>query len=545
MGKIKKLFSNISTSLKETYRKFPITIIAIFLLTIVIVFGEDFLLADNVLEHLVCIGSFSIVGILFSETYSKEKKFKVLGTILSIVIAIIIDYVRKCIVINDMLFNRIQVAYVSSLILLTIYKMSKKSELEFKEYTIKVFANLFKTGIVYAILNIAIVITLSIFIVLILDNGHWNLLWKTLELLLGFYYFPAVINSFSNTTEEVGKFIKRLILYVCTPFALILISIIYIYLVKITIRGELLHNAIFFILALIFATAFPLVVMLKNYEDNKVIKCITKAITYLYIPCIFLEIYAMNIRVADYGLTKSRYMAYMLIIFEVIFIGLLIFKNSKNLSKSILAFMVLILIGTITPLNVNSVTNISQLKRMQKYLSKVSSFEELSSEDKDECYYIYVYFKIEDNIEYLEEKIENNLLDEIVNYKKDYSFYDSTEYIYCSEEINELDISEYSKMYKFEDEYGYSEECNDYSKYKVTNNLKTIHLEIDIEKFIQKMVEAKKDYYMDEHDVFRKNNILNTNKKEYVILLTNFSTRYVPNTKEIEYLRIDGYILEK
>lgn len=545
MEKIKKLFSNISASLKETYKKFPITIIAICLLTLILVFGEDLFLKHYAINHIAYIGSLFIIGVFFSETYCEKKKFKLLGTIISFIIAVVFDRIKEVTQINDMLLDRIQIAYASTILGLTLYKLAKKSELEFKEYVIKVFSNLFKTSIVYAILNIAIIITLSIFIVLILDGNHWSILWKILELLVGFYYFPAIINSFSNTTEEVGKFIKRLILYVCTPFALILISIIYVYLVKITISGELLHNAIFFILALIFATAFPLVVMLKNYEENKVIKGITKAITYLYIPCIFLEIYAMSIRVADYGITKSRYMAYMLIIFEVIFIGLLIFKNAKNLNKSILAFIVLVLIGTITPLNVNSVADRSQLKRMQKYLSAANTFEELSKEDKNECYSIYIHFWSEENVDYLKEKMGNNIVEQIAEYKQDYSSYDSTEYIYCSEDINELDISEYSMMYKFEDDYDYGSECDDYSKYKITNNLKTINLEIDMKSFIEKMADAKDDYYLDEHDVFRENNILNTNKKEYVVLLTNFSSRYMPDTEEVEYLRINGYILEK
>ena len=46
-----------------------------------------------------------------------------------------------------------------------------------------------------------------------------------------------------------------------------------------------------------------------------------------------LQIIAMNVRVADYGLTESRYMGYLLIAFEVIFIALMIIKKAKYLDK--------------------------------------------------------------------------------------------------------------------------------------------------------------------------------------------------------------------
>lgn len=544
MGKIKKLFSKISTSIKETYQNFPITIILIYLLTIIFVVGYDFIFSDEILERIMLIGSLTAVGTFFSENYCTNKKTKTLGTIISLIVAVIFDNAINSEIVNEMLLARILTAYVSTALLLTLYKLVKKSEIEFKEYVIKVFANLFKTGILYAILNIGIIIVFSVFIVLILDGDHWDVLWRVLELIVGFYYIPALINSFSNTKEDIGKFVKNLILYVCTPLVLILISIIYLYLVKIAFSGELLHKSLFFILSLIFATAFPLVVMLKNYEENKVIRNIVKSVPFLYIPCIILQIYAMGIRVSEYGLTESRYMAYMLVILEIIFMSLLVIKNSKYLNKSILVLIGLILIGTITPLNFENVTNISQVKRMEKYLETVQSFDELSEKEKSECYSVYRYFRIKDSLDYLKNKIGENKVQEISEYKDDYYYYEETKSAYYSEDLVELDVSEYSKLYKMVEDYSYNRN-NDYSKFRITNDKKTIYAEVDLESFVQKMIDAKENSNLDADEIFRTSNVLKTNDSNYVFVVTYLSTTYSSATKEIDYLNVSGYILEK
>ena len=64
-------------------------------------------------------------------------------------------------------------------------------------------------------------------------------------------------------------------------------------------------------------------------ENGSFIDKVNRAIPYLFTPFIFLQIYSMGIRIKEYGLTESRYIAVILIIFEIIAIGLAVFKNSK------------------------------------------------------------------------------------------------------------------------------------------------------------------------------------------------------------------------
>ena len=89
MGKLKTFFSNISNSLKETFKKFPITIIIVYLTTIVCVFGTD----DFVETFLDDMWFFMMIawaiGTLFSEKFFKNNYLRATGEIIALIIAII------------------------------------------------------------------------------------------------------------------------------------------------------------------------------------------------------------------------------------------------------------------------------------------------------------------------------------------------------------------------------------------------------------------------------------------------------------------------
>ncbi|MCI8276849.1 MAG: DUF4153 domain-containing protein [Clostridia bacterium] len=551
MSKIKNLFLNISEDIRKTYSKFPITIIAIYILTISVLIELNSIMPADVAIQIYTIMALSIIGILFTETLTKDNYVKAVGTCISFSIGVLFNSVLKNNG-NDF-FNRLATAYVMILPLLSIYLMSKKQNIKFEEYVIKSFSNLCKNFLIYIILNIGISIVMSIFIALILDGNHFKILIKVLGGILGFYYIPSIINSFSNMDTEVGKFIKGLITYVFTPLVSIMIGIIYIYIIKISISGELIKKSIFFILSLIFVSAFPVIVMLKNYEDNKMIKKVINIISYSYIPFIFLQIYSMNTRVGEYALTESRYIGYMLIIFEIFFIILLILKNSKYLNKSILVMAILIFVGTVSPLNVKEVPYKSQSNRFKKIYGNTQKFDELSEKDKKECYQIYRYLERNDKEEYV--RISKEEKEKILSYDQ-YSKRSNNNYneIYCKNEIDGFDISEYKTIYKLEDFYKY-DGFNKEENIILKNYNQNINVSVNLKEYIEKMIEYNENNaekmgeydnnYKDINNRFKENNILETQDTSISIYLTKFSFRYNTVTKEITYISLSGYLLKK
>mgnify|MGYP003295006763 CR=1 FL=1 len=330
-----------------------------------------------------------------------------------------------------------RLTYIFSLPLITLYKVIKDSGLKLKEYVLRVLANVGKVTTTYLLGNIGIVIVLLVFIELILDGNDYDILPRTLILLLGGFYVPAMLNAITDVTQETGKFLKALLTRILMPVAIFLIGTLYLYVVKIMISGELLNKALFFVLSLTFSLSIPCVILLKNYEDNKSVQKMSNVILYSFIPLLVLQIIAMNVRVADYGLTEARYMGYLLIAFEIIFIALMIIKKAKYLDTIILVFAGFIIFGVISPFNVFDVPVYSQTARIEKILRTANSFDELTIEQKNECKKAYIYVENGSKPEYLDKKLTEEEKETIKKYivvynDNDYAYRRDTEYEYVS-----------------------------------------------------------------------------------------------------------------
>ncbi len=283
------------------------------------------------------------------------------------------------------------------------------------------------------------------------------------------------------------------------------------------------------------------------------IKKVINIISYSYIPFIFLQIYSMNTRVGEYALTESRYIGYMLIIFEIFFIILLILKNSKYLNKSILVMAILIFVGTVSPLNVKEVPYKSQSNRFKKIYGNTQKFDELSEKDKKECYQIYRYLERNDKEEYV--RISKEEKEKILSYDQ-YSKRSNNNYneIYCKNEIDGFDISEYKTIYKLEDFYKY-DGFNKEENIILKNYNQNINVSVNLKEYIEKMIEYNENNaekmgeydnnYKDINNRFKENNILETQDTSISIYLTKFSFRYNTVTKEITYISLSGYLLKK
>ncbi len=552
MGKLKTLFLNLSNSLKETFKKFPITIIIVYLTTLVCVFGtDDFVEAflDDMWFFMMGVWA---IGTLFSEKFFKNNYLRAVGEIIALIIAITFRWI-----IVDKLFStelilaKIIVTYMSVIPLLTVYKMLKDSGVSVKEYAIRVLGNISKTSAIYLLANLGILVVILVFVELILDGNDYDILPRTLILLLGGFYIPAMINAITDVKNETGKFMKVLLTGILMPVALFLIGTLYLYVIKIMISGELLNKSLFFILSLTFTLAIPGVILLKNYEENKAVSVISNILFYSFIPLMILQIIAMNVRVGDYGLTESRYMGYLLIAFEIIFIALMIIKKAKYLDKIILVFAGFIIFGLLTPFNVFDVPVYSQTARITNMLKTVESFDELSTKQKNECKKALRYVENSENPEYLDKKLTKEQKEAIENYVIEYTdeygekieAYDyDYEYLSMYNTDTVINIEEFKKLYKAEDEYRYDEEI-DVNAYEVKDKDGNIKVTVDIEEFLRQMYEADKTNTKESK--FEEVRYLKTSREDVVFYVTNFSVSYESYRNKLEHVSVDGYLLVK
>ena len=170
---IKEKFKSIIYILKNAIARFPVSIISILIYTTfsAIIIDTDIIEYDIYANISSFIIYFSI-GAFFVESFfnKKDKKAIILYTIFAIIslILVIIQNMDSLTEHNYIFLAKLIVCYLSTLIILGVYFLYKKSGKEFKEYILKFFVNFDKASITYFILAIGVAIVSAIFVYLIL-----------------------------------------------------------------------------------------------------------------------------------------------------------------------------------------------------------------------------------------------------------------------------------------------------------------------------------------------------------------------------------------
>lgn len=543
MIKIKELLSRTSNTLINLYKRYLITIIIITSITIFLsIFVGMYVFKDSTIEKVTIFGIvWSISTILIETLNLKSKKVNIISYVITALIAFILVKLPQNTygVFNEHLV-RITTGYCLCLFALTLYFIIKKTGVSFGEYLIKIFNNIFNSSIIYGVLNIGMTLIIVIFVELILDGTYGEFILRSQILLLGLFYFPALLNSISDIKEKSpSSFIKGLVKYVLLPLVTIAMLIIYIYIAKILIQREMPSNIIFRILAGIFIVAFPVWNMASIFKEQKIIYKISKILPYTYIPFIFLEIYSVGIRIIDFGLTPIRYIGIAFILFQIIVLIFTTLKRKINLEYGFIVLAVIIFISCITPLNFNTISKLNQKNIMVANLPEGTNFEYLIDEAKQKVHSAYVYLKNNYGAEYIPEYIEN-MNNEINEYSPVVKNYRQNEYFTFFEYGEEINVKEYSSILPIrtaDSKYNNGNiELSDYDNNYITNiGIRTIVEETLREN--KKTSEHAENYMIQNRYVYVNN--LQT------LYITNMNITYNNSTNEVIAISLSGFLLKK
>lgn len=538
MNKITKLLAKISDEIKELIKKFPITmaiIIAVTLLATIMIDQDISRSTKDLLGKIYLFGAIWAVGTVFTECYFVKKTAKgisygLTGGISFIFTMLLTDWVMVDIEIS----SRFLSAYVLVLILASMHQSMKNAQLKFQEYLIKMFRDLFHISVIYAILNIGILLVTAIFVLLILDGRYSSILVRILTLLFGLFYVPSLVYTLSSISKkEVNPFIKGLILYVLLPLVTIAMAIIYLYMAKILLWQEIPKNTIFRILAGIFVVAFPVWNMASNYREEK--KWVNKLVTilpYLFAPFLLLEIYSIGVRIHGFGLTSMRYMSCVFIVFQAICLGLTFYKKQEKLNYIFLCAGVMIFITFVTPLNYQKVPNLSQKHVIETILPPNHHFDDLSEAEKKRVSGAYEY--LVDSAEmptYLSEEEKNKI--------KEYRFSNQDRadiplYISLHQKLD-CDVEKYARIKQVSGELE-----------EVTKEVffEKVELRVDLKEFVDEIIHQNETNQSGLDDYFKANHII-TIDNQYDLYLSDLYFRYNQLEKTIEYSTVEGYLLQK
>lgn len=523
--KIKLLFKNLLEKFKQIFKTYPITMVILYIISLIyLIFGYEYSKElFNVRFNIYSILGLSLFGTFFSEVYFKDNKIKKYSfSSIAIIIAGVFNRLLKY---NDKkIIIEFIIAYIVLLMGLSVFKLIKNSEIDAKKFILNVCSKIFYTTIIYSVILIGLNSIILLLKWLIFTNSLFlDDFDKVVLVPMGLYYIPCILNIFTNAKEiKVDNFIKSIVLYILTPIAISSLAIIYIYIIKIAILREMPENLIGRCLICLFIFTIFTYICGVNYKEEKFGK-LANILPLVFGPLMILEAYSIFVRIFQYGFTPIRYMGVLFIIFELAFYVLNYYKKAEKLSYLIIIGTILLIIFVIPPLNYRNVSVLSQKFILEKYVRKNASLQQCSKEDRLKIIgaYEYLYYEANER-DYLNTIIKKG---DIVNLRKqnnDNNKYSNNRSLYYKDNINSIDIKDYSKMEKIDNDY-YSKE----------ENLKEIITRICKENDFDD--EQLSDYL--NKKVFVE---ISNNKK---LFITNLYVNY--SDEEILYFNVDGYIFEK
>ena len=508
MKKLKELFKRLSENYVIFFKNYIVTNILIYISTILtIIFLEKDLFLDLFKYEI-----FFVANTFTVENYFKNKTSRIIGYIIAFISSFILGYLFDN---YEDEFGNFFIFYLISMPSINLIRIIKEKKKKLHDYLHQLFSNLLTTTIINIVLNIGVFMVLAIIIELLLPDTDFELYLRVEVALLGFYTIPAYLYAFINKDSEVTELANNLLKYVIIPLTYIALFVVYLYIFKIIITRNMPSNTVFAIILVLFIEAIPIFVLIESFDfKNKILNFINKNISFIFIPLYLLQAYAIIVRVAIYGLTKSRYLGLMTLVVEAIILFLMKFKGRKYFIYTFYVFIIAALIAFLIPGVNYEDASIKYHVNVMDCMLKEKKVSELNGEELAKLSASYNYLKDEEALDKLSVEIKDNEVKIVEPYSRSY-FYET----YNAEE-KAIDISLYSKMEVFanKDSDGTVVDVNGYK--------------LDVKAEAEKLLNDEKIedliYHLDDNTDF------------YVTILSISG-----QNEEVKYVDISGYILTK
>ena len=375
--KIGDKFKNIYTSIKKSFRRFPITIaVSIALVVISIIINEKGfgLSVDtrNIYERIRMIIGLGIplslcIQLIYEQNPNLKGHHKILAYILG---AGFLVFYYKFLLKDFNMVNTVRYMVVSLFFYLafTYIPWLKRKE-DYEYYIIKVFSNFFLTAIY------SFVLLMGLFAIFFTIDQLFNAniprkIYYYSFLVVGGIFAPsnflARIPEIDEDFEEYSypKGLKVLLLYIVIPLISIYTLILYIYFGKILItrnwpQGIVSHLVLWYSTVSVAVIFFISPILDENKWANRFKSWFPK----FNIPILIMMFVSMGIRIKEYGITENRYFALILGLWVLgIMLYFIFSKKLRNIIIPILLSVIVINSG-FGPLSSFSVSMRSQNHR--------------------------------------------------------------------------------------------------------------------------------------------------------------------------------------
>lgn len=413
----------------------------------------------NFLENMLRFLVFFVMAVMFTESvFSYEKKERRINSIR--IFAFVLSAVISAAFITaqnltespfiEAWVMRYCIAYILLLVLGIIYFSHRRNGVGFIEYMMHVGVNFCVVTAVYIVLCIGVVLVLTVLELLFFSAAPLN--GCCLILLTGLYYVPGCIAALGNMDSSIDDEISRVLMTkVFTGMTVCAMVIVYAYLLKILVTWQMPSNEIFGIVSGLFCIGMLIWVIDYYYRDDTKYTLFLQRIPYGMIPMIPVQAYAMCVRIYNYGMTSSRYIGMLFVIFEIIMLLIWRFRRDKIENVILVLCICVIVAGCIPGVNMFSVSNRWQKSFLVTYYNKVAAQQEITQKEYDRMEGAYKYLRWDPEMEDIVEKYDIYAEDFVQMLSiSDLNTTNLTNlkshYIHCCQLVGELDVDDYSRF---------------------------------------------------------------------------------------------------
>ncbi len=335
MGIVRDIYSRQKDKLFVVFKKYLATLCLVFLSC---VFFEYLLISEidigRTEEYTLIFLGMAIVGTFFTESVLRGRKSRevaITGYIFSGLGAflwVILDVIAKSANVPNLTkyyFLAVAILYVLILMGLSAIALLKDSKLPFEQYFLRLVISALRLVTILVVLNLGILLLLWLFSTLIskVDINDWIMYVETM--LVAIIYVPYGLSCLIDRSEpEQSRFAKGLVLYALMPLLIAAEGIVYIYMARLLITGDIPSNQIFPICAALFIIGFIIWTMAYAYtrrDRTPIYHKLIRYFKYFYAPFLILEGYAIGVRVQEYGWTFLRLCAVAFIVVQFVYLA--------------------------------------------------------------------------------------------------------------------------------------------------------------------------------------------------------------------------------
>jgi len=374
--KIRERFTAFIQKAKSSLGRFPVSFantFLFFLFTLVSIWSQE--MNDDVAKLLLVFACSAVIATAvslgfecFYDKFGNTKYLSAAGSILAELVLFVLSQFLE-----ERVLLRVAAGLIMSGFVMSFYFISKKGKA--MSFMAKALKNAAFSCFVGFVVFVGGFICILAFDTLVYSDYNFTDKLMFTHFLLCAVLVPSLLLILLPAKDEPednpGKGYKAVTVYAGLSLYFILSAILYLYIIRILISGELPSGGVNPFVTMASAAYIFLVFAISGYEgENSYVKFFSKFGGYLMIPLVIVQCVTLGIRIAHYGLTAPRVISICFIAITIMFIAGSVFRNKFGFGIPCIAASVIVLIITATPFNYESLALYNQEHILTSTLEK-------------------------------------------------------------------------------------------------------------------------------------------------------------------------------